>query len=110
MRPEAPFNARPVAPEPGQTVQIYLYSVECRRLATNAKHPIWYYVRNVEGTALAFDHDWDRLCHVQGWYPMAGLDPDQALPRKEAPREQRKPRMIVHDEDPREALPLFPEE
>lgn len=102
VSPPMPFNECPTAPEPGTSARVWHYTVEARYLPSRGA--IWYYVRNVDGLALAMDDDWRRLCHVQGWYPMPGLEPDQPLPRVGKARE-RKPKTIRVDRGQRDDDP-----
>lgn len=69
-----PFKQRPEPPEPGESKQIGWYRVVARQAAPD--EPIRYFLFNVDGTAgidgkglLAGGRDWNRFCHVRGWYP-----------------------------------------
>lgn len=68
------------------------YAVEARKCTCCKDVPVRYLVYNaprVEGIdgkgLLAMSFDWDRLCHVGGWYPLDGLDVGDRVPREPAP-------------------------
>jgi hypothetical protein len=107
VHPALPFSRCPEAPAPGSRVQVHYYIVECR-VVSGWEAP-WFYVWNLEGTILSFCQDWRRMCHVLGWYPMPGLEPDQAIPRVGEARERRKPKTIVVERGQAEPLWLFGE-
>lgn len=97
LQREPQMGARPSPPDPGERRQVGRYSVEAR-LCSCCKNPkVRYFVRNIPRTEgidgdglLAGGAHWSRLCHTIGWYPLDGLDRDDAIPREGAPPKPKR--------------------
>lgn len=90
-----PLPARPVAPLPGQSIEILGYTARCKTTKSYRNGAPYYHLYNYRGEVLSLAYEWDPWCHQLGWFPLDGLAPSEAIPRAPKPEgppaEPRRP-------------------